>query len=704
MATLRSYSATFEQSALANAAVARWRFNESAGSATATDSVDSLDGVYESGAAPGAAGSIGDGAAQFNGSGFVLVETLSGTITVSAFGDSEIEGVYPNGPAPLDRFSPDLEAALDARGLDATVINRGIGGNTTAQGLARVDDVTGDDPDVVILELGTNDAIQKIDPDTVGDHLRSIIHELQTGGVDQILLTGTFGFYPERNGGSGYNTQPERAAFEAKFAEIAGDTPGVVLLNDVDGSDKFLGGKRIPGTPDTISGGVLDSNDTSLSAGDGLHPNAPGVDSIVERVTPQTIALGAAAGVVNEPLLLASGSFEFWFTADSVSGDHALVAKNSDGQGTGGQFAILIREGGEAFFALGDEDTDHIAKSGAGVIAVDQPTHLVASFGADGMHVFVNGDEVAANAYTGGLDAGLGNFELLAIGADSGSSTPSTVDNLVSFFDGTIDEFAVYDRALTGDEVDQLFEGGELGTKVVGTAAADTIFGGSDSEILRGRGGQDLIIGRDGDDVLRGNGSDDDLRGGLGDDRLFGGRGDDRLSGNAGDDTLSGLGGKDRLFGGPGEDLLDGRGGRDSLSGGADADSLFGGRAIDHLNGGGGDDLLNGGPGRDNLIGGAGGDTFGIDRINHGVDKIRDFAPGEGDVLDLRAVLDFSNGDDPNNFVQLNEVSGNTNVDVNADGAGGDFTTAFRLVGTTGLNLDTLVSDGNIQLQAAPTS
>jgi acyl-CoA thioesterase-1 len=290
MATLRSYSATFEQSALANAAVARWRFNESAGSATATDSVDSLDGVYESGAAPGAAGSIGDGAAQFNGSGFVLVETLSGTITVSAFGDSEIEGVYPNGPAPLDRFSPDLEAALDARGLDATVINRGIGGNTTAQGLARVDDVTGDDPDVVILELGTNDAIQKIDPDTVGDHLRSIIHELQTGGVDQILLTGTFGFYPERNGGSGYNTQPERAAFEAKFAEIAGDTPGVVLLNDVDGSDKFLGGKRIPGTPDTISGGVLDSNDTSLSAGDGLHPNAPGVDSIVERVTPQTIA------------------------------------------------------------------------------------------------------------------------------------------------------------------------------------------------------------------------------------------------------------------------------------------------------------------------------------------------------------------------------------------------------------------------------
>ena len=66
-------------------------------------------------------------------------------------------------------------------------------------------------------------------------------------------------------------------------------------------------------------------------------------------------------------------------------------------------------------------------------------------------------------------------------------------------------------------------------------------------------------------------------------------------------------------------------------------------------------------------------------------------------------MLDFSGGDDPNDFVQLNVVNSNTNVDVNADGAGGDFTTVFRLVGMTGLDLNTLVNDGNVQLEQ-PTS
>ena len=86
MAILHSYSATFAQNGLASSAVTRWRFNEDAGSATALDGVDALDGSYLAGADPGDAGSIGDGAARFDGAtGRVLVShTLSGTITVSA--------------------------------------------------------------------------------------------------------------------------------------------------------------------------------------------------------------------------------------------------------------------------------------------------------------------------------------------------------------------------------------------------------------------------------------------------------------------------------------------------------------------------------------------------------------------------------------------------------------------------------------------
>ena len=73
-------------------------------------------------------------------------------------------------------------------------------------------------------------------------------------------------------------------------------------------------------------------------------------------------------------------------------------------------------------------------------------------------------------------------------------------------------------------------------------------------------------------------------------------------------------------------------------------------------------------------------------------------------MLDLSAVLDFSGGDDANDFVQLNEVSGDTRVDVNPDGAGGDFTTVFNLIDTSVPDLDTLVADGNVQLEPPPAS
>ena len=95
MAILRSYSATFERNDFVDAALARYRFNEGSGADIAVDSIDGFDGEYQTGAAPGVAGFIGDGAATFDGDGgFVLVNnTLTGTITVSAFGDSLVNGL-----------------------------------------------------------------------------------------------------------------------------------------------------------------------------------------------------------------------------------------------------------------------------------------------------------------------------------------------------------------------------------------------------------------------------------------------------------------------------------------------------------------------------------------------------------------------------------------------------------------------------------
>jgi len=103
MATLRACSATFGQTALAHGAVTRTPGPRPPWTA------GSLDGSYQTGADPGAVVTITDGAERFDaGSGRVLVgNTLSGTISVVAFGDSLIEGLDVNAAG---RYRPGADA------------------------------------------------------------------------------------------------------------------------------------------------------------------------------------------------------------------------------------------------------------------------------------------------------------------------------------------------------------------------------------------------------------------------------------------------------------------------------------------------------------------------------------------------------------------------------------------------------------------
>ena len=139
----------------------------------------------------------------------------------------------------------------------------------------------------------------------------------------------------------------------------------------------------------------------------------------------------------------------------------------------------------------------------------------------------------------------------------------------------------------------------------------------------------DDITGTEFDDIIRGFAGNDTLRGGAGDDVLVGGRGDDLLLGGAGNDTLRGGAGNDTLDGGSGDDVLRGGAGRDLLRGGAGDDLLFGGAGRDTLIGGAGDDTM---------VGGAGADVFFFAR-GHERATIRDFNPGERDVLQLNGNL-----------------------------------------------------------------
>src|SRR5262249_47890244 len=76
---------------------------------------------------------------------------------ILAFGDSLTSGY---GLPPGEGFTDQLGQALKDQGVSATVINGGVAGDTTADGLSRLDWSLDDDPTVVIVELGGNDALR----------------------------------------------------------------------------------------------------------------------------------------------------------------------------------------------------------------------------------------------------------------------------------------------------------------------------------------------------------------------------------------------------------------------------------------------------------------------------------------------------------------------------------------------------------------
>jgi Ca2+-binding RTX toxin-like protein len=411
-------------------------------------------------------------------------------------------------------------------------------------------------------------------------------------------------------------------------------------------------------------------------------------------------AASGALAAPNEPLLLANGTVEVWFNADDVSARQGLFSKDAAGQGTGGHVSAAIQNGTVSVGLEGLTGGAFVQ----GAVEAGSDTHLVFTFGANGMQLFINGVLVDSDAFAGGLDIGvdgLGNFEPLVLGALIDQSPNHSAGTPTGSFSGLLDELAIYDHALSPGEIQQLFAGGQSGGKLTGSADDDTLLGGVDDETLHGAGGNDVLQGGGGNDILKGGGGDDLLRGGDGDDRLRGGAGRDDLRGEGGNDIIEGRPGADQLSGGDGDDTLRGNGGTDTIRGDDGADRIFGDKRADTIDGGPGDDVIDGGAGADLLTGGAGADRFVIAKLGDGVDRIDDFELGQaGDVLDLGSLLrGFQPGtSQPADFVRLDASGSDTTIEVNADGRGTDFTAVANLLGVAGVNLNQLVADGNLEL------
>ena len=148
----------------------------------------------------------------------------------------------------------------------------------------------------------------------------------------------------------------------------------------------------------------------------------------------------------------------------------------------------------------------------------------------------------------------------------------------------------------------------------------DTVTGNEADNMIDGGNGRDTLIGGEGNDTLLG-GTDvgdlsDALYAGAGNDSLDGGYGNDELRGDAGNDTIVGGFGADSVYGGTGDDVLTGQ---------ALSDLMFGGDGSDFINGGFGYDRVNGGAGADRF--------FHLGVADHGSDWIQDYDASQGDVL-----------------------------------------------------------------------
>lgn len=141
--------------------------------------------------------------------------------TYLAFGDSitNPQGAFdePSRPCPEECGYPGrLEDLLQAAGFEAEVINRGLGGEDTSEGLERIDSVLASvDADVMLLMEGTNDVSVGISPETTRFNLNQMAQKAAARGMSTVHAT-VIPRVPDAKQGDGSNVVTQRLNWEIR--------------------------------------------------------------------------------------------------------------------------------------------------------------------------------------------------------------------------------------------------------------------------------------------------------------------------------------------------------------------------------------------------------------------------------------------------------------------------------------------------------
>ncbi len=170
---------------------------------------------------------------------------------VLLFGDSLMSGY---GLIEENHLSVILEKSLNSEGYETQVFNGSVSGNTSLDGLNRIEDELLDESyDLIIIGLGANDMLRRINPNQTKQNLDKIINIILDNNIKVIL--------------AGMLASPTNGlSYKKEFDKIYPDL-----------SKKF----ELELIPFLLKGVALNPN---FNQDDGLHPNEKGVLIIAETI------------------------------------------------------------------------------------------------------------------------------------------------------------------------------------------------------------------------------------------------------------------------------------------------------------------------------------------------------------------------------------------------------------------------------------
>jgi acyl-CoA thioesterase-1 len=157
-------------------------------------------------------------------------------------------------PSAAEGFPAHLQSRLAAAHLNAVVVNAAVWGDTTADGLRRLDEALVDGTRVLVLALGANDGLDGVPPADIERNLDRIIQRAQARNV-RVLLCGM-------------ETPPFRGlTYSLEFHQIF---------------PRLAAARGTALVPFMLTGVLLNPDMTI----DGVHPNTSGAQRIAATIWP----------------------------------------------------------------------------------------------------------------------------------------------------------------------------------------------------------------------------------------------------------------------------------------------------------------------------------------------------------------------------------------------------------------------------------